>query len=123
MTRQRELILKLLEHDCTHPTADEVYQRVKKHLPRISLATVYRNLEVLSQEGSIQRLDAGGTQRRFDGTVDDHYHVRCIKCGRVDDIELEPPNGLISEAKHSSDYEIIGHRLLFQGICPECKEK
>ena len=70
-----------------HPTADEVYQVVRKRLPRISLGTVYRNLDVLSESGEISRLDRCGAQYRFDGDLEQHYHIRCSSCGRVDDIE------------------------------------
>lgn len=122
-TRQRQVILDEIMKDSSHPTAEEVYRRVKEYLPRISLATVYRNLEFLSQEGMIQKLDAGGTQRRFDCEAKGHYHVRCIDCGRVDDVGVEPIGGLIAAAEQTSNYDITEHKILFQGKCPKCKSK
>ena len=84
MTRQRRVILQELQKVTTHPTADQVYDMVRKKLPRISLATVYRNLDLLAQDGLISKLD-GGAQLRFDGNPADHYHIRCTRCQRVDD--------------------------------------
>ncbi len=86
MTRQRMVILDTLRSMVSHPTADEVYEAVRGILPHISLGTVYRNLEVLTEMGLIMRLDIGGGQRRYDGRAERHYHLRCINCERVVDI-------------------------------------
>lgn len=121
MTRQRRIILEELKNLDTHPTAYEVYELVRKRLPRISLGTVYRNLEILSGSGMIRKLETAGTQKRFDGVIANHYHVRCTKCGRVADV----PVALISEidkiAAEASDFEILWHRLEFGGLCPRCR--
>ncbi len=121
MTRQRRVILEELRKANSHLTADEVYQIVRRRLPRISLGTVYRNLEVLSESGVIKKLELGGAQKLFDGKAEAHYHARCIRCGRVDDVsgDLGP---IISDVfRDVSDYEIIGHQLLLTGLCPDCK--
>jgi Fur family ferric uptake transcriptional regulator len=122
MTRQRQVILEELRKVSSHPTADEVYEMVRRRLPRVSLGTVYRNLEMLSERGMIQRLDVGGTRRRYDGNVGDHYHVRCVSCGRVEDVSVEPAAGVENAVRGVSDYEILGHRLEFIGLCPQCKK-
>jgi Fur family ferric uptake transcriptional regulator len=123
MTAQRRIILEELRNVLTHPTAGEIYEIVRKRLPRISLGTVYRNLEILSEIGMIQKLEMAGTQKRFDGIVENHYHVRCIRCGRVDDV-LADSIPMINEAlAEASDYEILWHRLEFVGLCPQCKKK
>ena len=77
MTQQRKVILEELNNLKTHPTADDLYQVVKVKVPRISLGTVYRNLEILSSDGLIKKLEIGGAQKRFDGDLSDHHHVRC----------------------------------------------
>ena len=123
MTRQRQVILDAIREVRTHPTADEVHQMVRRYLPRISLATVYRNLEALSERGLLQKLELAGTQRRFDGNTHKHYHVRCIRCGRTDDLPLAPLGGLHSRAEEASGYEVRDHRLEFLGLCPGCREK
>lgn len=123
MTQQRRVILEELGAVTCHPTADELYQRVRRRLPRVSLGTVYRNLEIMAQKGEIQRIGAAGTQRRFDATTAVHYHIRCTSCGRVADLPLKPVARLEQEAAKASGFAITGHWVEFQGICPECQAK
>ncbi len=121
MTKQRKVIVEELKKLKTHPTATSLYELVRKRLPKISLGTVYRNLDLLGEAGIIQKLETAGTQKRFDGTVENHYHVRCVQCGQVDDIPL-PLFGEIEELLGGlSNYKILSHRLEFQGICPSCQ--
>ena len=118
------IILDELSKVRSHPTAYEVYEMVRSRLPRISLGTVYRNLEHLSSNGQIRRLDLGQGQRRFDAVVDDHMHIKCLSCGRVDDVPLNPSmkittiKGIVSS---QSGYEVLGCGMDFLGICPKCK--
>ena len=123
MTRQRKVILEELRKLKHHPSADEIYETVRKRIPRISLGTVYRNLEILSQWGLAQRLDLAGNRRRFDGSTEEHYHVRCIRCGEVEDVPVEPLKTLEESARANTDFEIIGHRLNFLGVCPGCRDE
>lgn len=123
MTRQRMVILEELRRVNDHPSADEIYERVRERLPRISLGTVYRNLEILTELGEIQTLELSGSIRRFDGVAAKHYHIRCVQCGRVDDAPIAPLNQLENELYGSTVYTIIGHRLEFTGMCPECAAK
>jgi Fur family ferric uptake transcriptional regulator len=122
MTRQRQIILEELRKVDTHPSADEVYETVRKRLPRISLGTVYRNLEILSELGEIQKLELGGDLKRFDRKPNKHYHIRCMNCGRVDDAPIAPLNQVENELYGATVYTIIGHRLEFEGLCPECSK-
>jgi Fe2+ or Zn2+ uptake regulation protein len=123
MTHQRQVILEEVQKVDTHPTADEVYEMVRKRLPRISLGTVYRNLEILSTSGLIQKIGPPSSQMRFDGITKNHYHIRCIHCGRVEDAPIETVDKLENAIREISDYSIIGHKLEFIGICPRCEEK
>jgi Fur family ferric uptake transcriptional regulator len=120
MTLQRKIILEELKKVKTHPRADEIYAMVRKRLPRISLGTVYRNLEVLSELKEIQKIESLGTLKRFDGTPENHYHIRCIKCDRIDDAPFNIETGLEKQIRPLTDFTIIGHRLEFIGICSEC---
>ena len=125
MTKQKRVVLEELSKVKNHPTAYEVYEMVKSRLPRISLGTVYRNLEQLSSGGQIRRLDMGQSQRRFDAVVDDHLHIRCISCGKVDDVPLNPAMSTITIkdiVSSQSGYEVLGCEMDFQGICPTCKK-
>jgi Fur family ferric uptake transcriptional regulator len=121
MTKQRQIILEELCKLTSHPTADEMYQIIRKRMPKISLGTVYRNLDILSDSGMIQKVDVGGTQKRFDGNADLHYHIRCVKCNKVDDINIEPDKSIDERAHKMSGYDILRHHTEFIGICPACR--
>ncbi|MCI5140944.1 MAG: ArsR family transcriptional regulator [Candidatus Electrothrix sp. ATG1] len=123
MTHQRELILEELGNCHNHPTADALYERIKKKLPRISLATVYRNLEILSEAGMIRKLEISGRQKRFDKEIEQHDHVFCVQCRRVDDIKFDQNRLLSLDKEHSQGYEISGCRVEFFGLCPQCQAK
>ncbi len=128
MTSQREIILEELKNTDTHPTVDELYFKVKKRLPRISLATVYRNLEKMSELGIIQKIETVGSQMRFDGNPEFHYHIRCIYCGKIDDLPIRPIESLKDSRNVSLDgdlknYKLVGFKLEFLGVCPECQNK
>ena len=112
MTRQREVILEEIRNAKTHPSADEVYEMVRKRLPRISLGTVYRNLEILSKLGEIQKLELGGDIKRFDWNPKKHYHIRCLNCGRVDNAPVAPLKQIEDELYGATVYTIFGHRLV-----------
>jgi len=120
MTRQRQVILEELRKVNTHPSADKIYEMVRKRLPRISLGTVYRNLEILSASGEIQKIELGCTSKRFDGIADNHYHIRCLHCDRVVDAPADFDVAVNHDLKSATDFKIIGHRLEFIGICPDC---
>ena len=120
-TRQRQVVLEELKKLSSHPTAATVYEVARRRLPKISLGTVYRNLEVLAESGTIQRLDNGGSEARFDGNPERHYHVRCIHCERVDDVHDLPEDFVQEEVRSLAGYEIVGFRLEFLGVCPDCQ--
>jgi Fur family ferric uptake transcriptional regulator len=119
MTKQRAIILEALRSVTSHPTADDVYRMVREKLPRISLGTVYRNLELLTGAGAILRLDRAGAQKRFDGNPMPHQHVRCRECGRIGDVFgdfLEPS----IEGVSAPDFTVQGVEVEYIGTCREC---
>lgn len=120
MTKQRAVILDILRKMGTHPTADEIYEMVRAQIPRISLGTVYRNLEFLYVQGLVTLLDIGGSQRRYERVGEMHYHVRCLGCGKVEGLDFVLDTSLEETIKSNSDFEIIGHQLEFIGYCPTC---
>ncbi len=122
ITKQRQVILEELKNSASHPTADEVFLMVRQRLPRISLGTVYRNLELLSENGMIQKLDWSGRQKRYDGNFESHYHIRCLSCGRVEDVMIKPFSVVEKTFRAVSDYKIIGHRLEVLGLCATCRK-
>ena len=120
LTTQRQIILEELGKVKSHPTANEVYDMVRKRLPRIGLGTVYRNLELMAENGIILKLEVGGTQKRFDACTNLHYHIRCIACGRVDDIELPVQQEINDMASRNTSYEVLSHHIEFLGTCEQC---
>jgi Fur family ferric uptake transcriptional regulator len=123
MTRQRRVILEELRKVNNHPSADEIYEIVRKRLPRISLGTIYRNLEILSESGEIQKLEPGCSLKRFDGDPSEHCHIRCVSCDRIVDAPMVPDLEIDLEQINSTNFDIIGHRLEFLGVCPICSDK
>ena len=120
-SRQRQVILEELQRTTAHPTAVGLYEIVRGRLPKISLGTVYRNLDLLTRTGIIQKLEFGGEEARFDGNPARHHHVRCVKCGCVDDIH-GPPLDLLGGIKNDfNGYCVLGHRIEFFGVCPQCQ--
>ena len=120
LTTQRQIILEELGKVKFHPTANEVYDMVRKRLPRIGLGTVYRNLELMAENGIILKLEVGGTQKRFDAATHLHYHIRCLACSRVDDIELPVQQEINEIASRNSSYEVLSHHIEFLGTCEQC---
>ncbi len=121
MTTQRKLILEKLKSVKTHPTAEELYLMVKDKLPKISLGTVYRNLEVLARQGLVIKLGEHGEAARFDADLKDHYHIRCTVCGEIEDLWVEPPVANEDEIKNVSKFDLQGFKLEYFGVCPECR--
>lgn len=122
-TRQRQVVLEELKKFTSHPTAAELYGITRARLPKISLGTVYRNLEVLAENKVIRKLAVGGGEARFDGNPAQHYHVRCVRCERLDDVPDLPPDFVKDEIKSLGGYEILGFHLEFIGVCPECRQR
>ena len=120
-TKQRQVILDVLEHTKSHPTADEVYQLVRKKIPRISLGTIYRNLEKLSASGTITKIENAGGQNRYDGDAAPHYHARCCECGKIKDVELDPIKEINQVACEIEQFNITDHKLEFIGLCHHCQ--
>jgi len=122
-TPQRRVILHELCQMTSHPTAAQLYAVVRQRLPRISLGTIYRNLEVLHEDGMIQKMEFAGAEARFDGNLTPHYHVRCTVCDMVDDIHPMEPDLAPAQPVELGGFQITGHRLEYFGICPDCRKR
>lgn len=121
-TPQRKVILTELCAMDTHPTAAELYEIVRKKLPRVSLGTIYRNLEVLYEDGHINKLEFAGTEARFDGTIQAHHHLRCSECGCVRDLPAQMGTPAVPQPLYTGGFKITGHRLEYFGHCPDCQK-
>lgn len=122
MTNQRRAILDALKQQGNHPTADEVYKIVRRRLPRISLGTIYRNLEIMADEGLVQKFKIGQGPFYYDSELKEHYHIRCLKCEKIDDVMFSLREDLDRTASLKSHYQVLGHSIQFHGYCPGCKK-
>ncbi|MFQ5829664.1 MAG: transcriptional repressor [Candidatus Methylomirabilia bacterium] len=119
-SKQRELTLEVLHDSSDHPTADAVFARVRQGLPKVSLGTIYRNLDQLCREGRALKLNTGGAEKRYDGNTRPHDHVRCTDCELIVDLERVRAPGLMEEAELQSGFAIKDFSIEFQGICEAC---
>ncbi|GAB4291288.1 MAG: transcriptional repressor [Myxococcota bacterium] len=115
------MILEEIKNFCHHPIADEVYESVRRRLPRVSMGTVYRNLEILSERGLLQKIELPGAPMRFDKNPTPHHHIRCSVCGKIDDIAVEVNFNLREgESKDYCGYKNVIWQFEFVGVCPNC---
>ncbi|MCQ2604175.1 MAG: transcriptional repressor [Spirochaetia bacterium] len=121
-SRQRELILKTVQTNLIHPTADEVYALVHAQDPTISLGTVYRNLNLLSQSGAIRKVAVPGGADRFDGNTTPHHHIICTFCGMAADYSYDFGK-LKDDVLHQTGIECSHLTVTLEGICRNCREK
>lgn len=110
-----------LKRSKSHPTAEELHILVRNSLPSVSLGTIYRNLDILIKQGLVKRLDMGNERARYDANLNEHCHIRCICCNRIDDLIDIPRLEDKVLTGISTDYKITGHHLEFYGICPACR--
>ena len=122
-TIQRSFVLEAVNKLHCHATADEIYNEIAKQHPTISRATVYRNLNLLSEMGEIRRLEIPGSADRFDHISSNHCHVKCEVCGRVFDVDMDFVSGLESGIRDAHGFDFTGYDIIFHGVCPECKEQ
>jgi Fur family peroxide stress response transcriptional regulator len=122
-SRQREVIKECLINRYDHPTADMVYMDVRETFPNISLGTVYRNLQLLTDLGEIQKLNVGDGVDHFDAKTFPHYHFICKECGSVIDLQMENIDTIKDIAGVNFDGQIAGHITYFYGICGNCCKK
>jgi Fur family transcriptional regulator, peroxide stress response regulator len=121
-SRQRQRILEILKETKSHPTADQVYKKLKEEFPELSLGTVYRNLNVLLEQGHIEKLPFGSTFDRFEAKIKPHYHLVCDKCGLVKDFEMPLYAGINKKAEKLGSFKILRHRIDFFGLCKKCQK-
>lgn len=120
-SRQRELVREAVEQSDRHPTADAVYQEVRKKEPTISLATVYRNLNQLVENHMIQRILVPGDSDHFDRTMEHHEHMICRRCGCI--VDIWPKQPLVEQFQSFPDVNITDYQLVLYGLCRDCAEQ
>lgn len=120
LTKQRESVLRVIRGSEKHLTANEVFEDARRLLPGISFATVYNSLRYLKNEGLISEVRFGSDAARYDRNLSRHDHATCNNCGKLVDLDLRIPNGLIKEAADLSRFTVGSIELILRGLCPEC---
>ena len=128
MISRRNTIQKDLVHNAVcemkrHVTANEVYEFIKKDYLTIGKGTVYRNLDILVEEGALRKVEIPNGPNRFDFTLKNHYHVTCVKCGEVFDVDMDEIPDLLEKIHDTHRIDFLGYDISFKGICLKCKEK
>ena len=120
-TKQRQLVLEAVRSRCDHPSADDIYLSVRERDDKISRGTVYRNLNILADDGEISHVRVPSADR-YDLRTDRHYHMFCTGCGAVCDAPVTY-NESYDEQAEASGFKVTRHRMIFEGLCPECLKK
>ena len=120
-SKQRELILKTLQEYAIHPTADVLYAKIKTKAPEISLATVYRNLNLLAENGVIKKIEGLDNAAHFDHNMRRHYHLLCTECQQVFDIPADVLPMIDKNVAQKTGMMIESYDISFRGICPKCQ--
>ena len=122
LTRQRHAVLQVIRESEEHLTANEVFENARRILPGISFATVYNSLRFLKLDGQIGEIRFGTDCARYDRTLTRHDHALCNKCGKLVDMELPIPEGLMEEAAQRSRFEPESIEVILRGLCPACTQ-
>ena len=121
ITRQRSIILKELRKVKSHPTADSIFRMARRRIPSISFGTVYRNLNLLKNQGRILELTCGKYSCCYDGNISKHYHFLCLKCKNIFDLDEPVLKDLDIRISKKSGMHVEYHRIDFYGYCRVCK--
>jgi Fur family peroxide stress response transcriptional regulator len=119
MTPQRIAVLEFLKGNKEHPSADDIYKKVKERYPTISVATVYNTLEALKRTGKVIELKIDPSRKRYDPDTRQHHHMICQKCKRISDIHIDIPIDLPDD--QIDDFDIMNNHVEFYGLCKKCK--
>lgn len=119
-TLQKNIILEALCRLKNHPSADMVYNEIHREHPTISRATVFRNLQQMSESGEIAKRAMPGGADRFDHINGNHYHIKCVSCDAVMDVDMDYLTDLKDSIRSANGFRVLNHNIVFSGICPNC---
>lgn len=122
-TVQRKLVLEAVRGLKNHATAEAVYEYIVKENPSVGKGTVYRNLNLLAECGDVKKVCIADGPDRFDHNCHEHYHVLCVNCGRVWDVDMDVIPDIWDRIRHHNGMEFIGYDILFKGVCEDCRNK
>lgn len=121
-TKQKSMIMEAVASRCDHPTADQIYSDLREKDDKISRGTVYRNLGILTEDGNIASVKVTAAER-YDPRLDRHYHMLCTVCGKVTDAPMHYQEVFDKKMEEDTGFQIGRHRIVFEGICPECRKR
>jgi Fur family transcriptional regulator, peroxide stress response regulator len=122
LTRQRRVVLDVVQAGDHHPTAAEVFDAARRKMPGISFATVYNSLRFLCDQGLIHEINFGNGASRYDRETDRHDHAVCSQCGKLVDFDLPGTVALIRPAARASKFKAESIHLTLVGVCPKCRD-
>jgi Fur family peroxide stress response transcriptional regulator len=122
-TTQRIAICRFALHSRDHPTAQRIYNEVRKMHPTVSLATVYKTLQILTEHGLIQELDLPQSQARFDSYVEPHINLVCMQCGNIQDFNDKTAQEMVERVTTKAQFTRTGQRLDIYGMCKTCQDR
>ncbi len=118
MTRQRQLVLDIVNSSCIHPTAEQIFFMAKETMPSIVMATVYNNINALTEQGLIRRVSVHGEPDRYDNIHIEHEHLKCDRCGDICDVFM---GNMLDELRKKSGINITSYELNMHYICDTCR--
>ncbi|TFH01344.1 MAG: transcriptional repressor [Calditrichales bacterium] len=121
VTYQRIAILKSLQERNDHPTAEDIYQEIKKTYPTISLATVYKTLETFARHDIIHKVNRLHDMARYDGNNANHHHMVCVECKKIYDFQSENLNNLELPSSNFGNFKVSSYQVQFEGLCEQCQ--
>lgn len=119
-TKQRQLVLEAVQVSDDHPTAAQVYQRVRRRYPGIAYATIYNALRWWVERGELREFTFGDAAARYDRNCGRHDHVICTRCGNLLDVSVSLPRKILERVRRHTGVEINSHHVQFLGLCPDC---
>ncbi len=122
LTKQRRAVLQTIHEAEKHLTANQVFDDARRLLPGISFATVYNSLNYLKRKGLISEIRFGTDASLYDRKVTPHDHAICNNCGKLVDLELPLPDGLLAAAADRTKFKAASIELILHGLCPECSK-
>lgn len=123
VTPQRLAVYEVLANTKEHPNAEMIFNSLQATYPTMSLATVYKTIDILNEIGLVQILNAGEDSFRYDADMSNHAHVRCVECGRVDDVFDLDAAKVTRDIEAGTRYRLTGQQFYFYGVCPECQKQ
>jgi Fur family peroxide stress response transcriptional regulator len=122
-TTQRIAICRFALHSRDHPSAQRVYDEVRRVHPTVSLATVYKTLKILTEHGLVQELDLPQSQARFDSYVEPHINLVCMQCGNIQDFDDSAAREMVERVAAKAEFTRTGQRLDIYGVCKTCRSR